>query len=109
MQGKNSTNVKFSARLQTAAAAKGLDQTSLARQTGLTNSAINNYWNKGRVPKSEELHRISRALGVTMEFLITGEDPRVGQAASDWRHRALAAEQKLDAVKNELAAFAKKI
>ena len=107
MQEEKSTNVKFSARLQTAAAEKKLDQASLARVTGITHAAINNYWNKGRVPKSEELHRLSCALGTTMEWLLTGQGVNLGDAIHEWKHRALSAEQKIEAMKSGLQGWLK--
>lgn len=108
-QDKKSTNVKFSARLQEAAQEKNLDQVTLARVTGITGAAINNYWNKGRVPKSEELHRIAKAIGTSMEWLLTGEDSNnIPVALAEWKQRAHAAEQKLDALKSGVIAVVKK-
>lgn len=73
MQDQNSTFVNFSLRLQSASRKLGIEQKELARRTGITAAAINNYWTKERVPKSEELFKICKALGVTMEWLLTGE------------------------------------
>lgn len=55
-------------------------QAVLARRAKLTTAAVANYTNeqKGRVPKAEELYRIAKALGVTMEYLLTGEDSPAG-------------------------------
>jgi SOS-response transcriptional repressor LexA len=41
----------------------------------LGSTAIANYKN-GRIPKSDELFRLSRELGVTMEYLLTGKEVR---------------------------------
>jgi transcriptional regulator with XRE-family HTH domain len=50
----------------------------LARRAELTTAAIANYTHespeKARIPKSLELYRLSRVLGVSMEYLLTGED-----------------------------------
>jgi transcriptional regulator with XRE-family HTH domain len=53
-------------------------QRQLASLSGLTPQAINTYLRPPggnvRIPKGEELFKLARALGVTMEFLLTGRD-----------------------------------
>lgn len=51
----------------------GHNGADLARETGLAPANISRYL-KGRIPAAEELLKISRACGVTMEWLLTGED-----------------------------------
>ena len=58
--------------------------------------------------------RLAAYFGVSVEFLLTGNGGPDEQAPSlaaihEWKHRAISAEQKLEAVKAGLLAFVKKI
>lgn len=50
------------------------NQRALATEADVSPQAVHTYLNRGRIPKAEELYRLSRALGVTMEYLLTGEN-----------------------------------
>lgn len=54
------------------------NQRELSKRSGVSPQAISNYVNAPsdtpRIPKSIELYAISKALGVSMEYLLTGED-----------------------------------
>lgn len=67
---------------------RGLNSSQLAKITGLTHSAIVKY-RHGRIPKSIELYRLSQALDVSMEWLISNEAPSSlsdAQAATLFAH-----------------------
>lgn len=79
---------EFSARLRSALEKAGKDWASLARETGLPTSTINDMA-KGTIPRADRGVKVARALGRTLEWLITGVDDRkTGQlsdaADSDW-------------------------
>lgn len=68
----------------------------IAKATGLNPTTIGYYLKDKSLPRSEEMLKLSRALGVSMEYLLTGEGPSVTDAsAEEWKTRALAAEAKL--------------
>lgn len=109
MQQNNSTNVHFASRLQQLLSEKGMSKSQLADIVGVSPTAIGNYCS-GRIPRADELHRISRAFGVTMEEMLTGErSKRAEPAAGVWKVKAEHAEQKLAAVKSALSGLLKKI
>ena len=54
---------------------KGLKAADISRATGLS-STVFSEWKKGKAqPKADKLQKIADALGVSMEFLLTGKDP----------------------------------
>jgi chromosome partitioning protein len=68
---KNGTD--FGLRLREAF--KGASQTEIARQLGLSNSAVTNYV-EGRIPPAETLTKIAELTGYSIHWLITGEGPK---------------------------------
>ena len=88
----------FSQRLDNELYKKFKNPAELARVCGLTPTAISYYLNDRSMPKSEELLRLSRALGVSMEYLLTGEPEALDSTAEKWKARALAAEQRIDQI-----------
>lgn len=56
-------------RLGEAFAASGMTQADLARATGIDRGSISLYLNGKYNPKSDKLHRLAAALGVTPEWL----------------------------------------
>ena len=73
----------------------GVNGKGLSALTGISEPSITHY-RGGRVPKAEELYRLAKHFGVTMEWLL------VGEAAGDGTPvvRELAGEVKvLDAIK----------
>lgn len=75
-------NVNFSERLSSVLREKGLSGADLGRQTGLSKGAISHYLKQNRFPGSEELHRISKFLGVSMNWLM-GDDDDISAARVD--------------------------
>jgi cellulose biosynthesis protein BcsQ len=67
------TRASFGLRLKEAF--NGVSQTQIARQLGLSNSAVNNYV-EGRIPAAEMLVKIANLTGYSIHWLITGEGPK---------------------------------
>lgn len=96
----------FSVRLHEAMEKQAMTQSQLAAASGCTQSAVSDYL-RGRIPSGEILVSLARALGTTAESLLGLEQMEVAESA--WKSRALAAEQKLSAVKSSLLALIKGI
>jgi transcriptional regulator with XRE-family HTH domain len=73
----------------------------------LSESALVNY-RRDRTPRSEELLNIAKYFGVSMEWLLTGEDDGQQPKTEDgWKQRALSAEQKIQTMKAGVIEFVK--
>ena len=60
-------------------------QVELAAKTDLSKTAINNYCKGKQEPNTQALYKLSVALGVSMELLLTGEDRNVIIPPSPWQ------------------------
>ena len=60
----------------------GSTKTQVARATGISNSAMTNY-TKGDMPKAPQLMQLARYFGVSMEWLLTGEEVIVDENCTD--------------------------
>jgi transcriptional regulator with XRE-family HTH domain len=69
----------FSERLLALRKARQLSQPQLAQAIGVSNASIG-YWETGRQPGSDELKKLADFFNVTMEFMLTGQEP----AKTDW-------------------------
>lgn len=58
-------------RIAEARAAKGMNQSELARALGVTPQAVQK-WEAGGAPKGARLREVAEALGTTVEYLLTG-------------------------------------
>jgi transcriptional regulator with XRE-family HTH domain len=87
----------FGIFLKTAMQSCKVTQAELATRSDVSQGAISRYLNGKASPKAEELLRISQALGVSMEFLLTGHgpQPRVVPAESGSLKSARAEAEKL--------------
>lgn len=65
----------FGIFLKTAMQCGKVTQAELATKAAMSQGAISRYLNGKASPKAEELLRIAQALGVTMEYLLTGSGP----------------------------------
>lgn len=102
--------MNFSYRLADAMSRKGLNQKELAMMADIPQGAISNYCNGKGMPSSEVLFRLSRALSVSMEWLVSGEAANLPcKADSQWKNRALDAEEKLHRLKIAMSDWIKKI
>ncbi len=52
----------------------GLKQLDVCNKTGLSTTALSQYCTGKRVPDTVSLYKIATALGVSMEWVLTGED-----------------------------------
>lgn len=64
----------FNSRLRSLIERKGLKQKEISELTGISEGAMSNYM-VNRIPKADQLFRLASALGVSMEFLLTGQGP----------------------------------
>ncbi len=63
------TNI-FAQRLQTAMYLRKWSGVELAKRSGLTNVSISRYINGQRLPSVDRIIRLSKALGVTSDYLL---------------------------------------
>ena len=52
----------------------GLSQVDIHNKSGLSTTAISNYCTEKRLPDTTALYKIASILGVSMEWILTGED-----------------------------------
>jgi transcriptional regulator with XRE-family HTH domain len=67
-----SHRLEFGQRLQQLREDRSLTAAKLAKLTGVTPAAVWN-WEKGTIPRSEALLSVAQALGVSIEYLKSGE------------------------------------
>jgi len=61
----------------------GMPVKELAAKSGVNKYSLDNYLNaRGQIPSIEVGYRIARALGVSVEYLITGEEKMDGKATN---------------------------
>jgi len=88
----------FSSRLKRRMAEKGVTQKELAARASLTQGAVSKYMNGRQEPKPRELHAISKALAVPMEFWFDETQPEVESPKNEnllWKNRAVKAEKQV--------------
>jgi transcriptional regulator with XRE-family HTH domain len=98
----------FAAALAVAIRDSRLSKRAFAEAVGISHSAINNYLH-GRTPKLDEATKLARYLGKTIDELVSGKRSPPSESAGVWRERAMAAEQRLTAVKAGMTELLKKI
>lgn len=69
MQEENSLNEIFSLRLSKAISNKSLTQKELSIMTSIAQSAISKYLSGKGLPRTIELYKLSKVLGVSMDYL----------------------------------------
>ena len=55
---------------------EGLPQTKIAKICGVTHQAVNRYYRKDILPNFDAMLRIAKYANVSMEWLLTGREPR---------------------------------
>lgn len=89
----NEENSTFGDRLAAAREAAGLNQTDLARRTGVRLSSIRSWENDQSEPRANTLQRVAGILGVSLMWLLAGEGDGVAEletsAAEDMRELLL--------------------
>lgn len=63
-------------RLQECASAKGVAQSDIARACGFQSGTLSRYFSGDSVPKAFELLKLARYFGVSMEWLLVGDEAR---------------------------------
>lgn len=102
--------VNFSDRFKKLMDESGLTQTAAAKIFGVSQGAIFDYREGRSEPKSWPLIRMAKYFGVTVEWLMTGEDNIKDDTAMQmWKDRALDAERKLEIARDALKGALKKI
>ena len=111
MQDKNiKILINFAERFSSLISESKMTQREVADAIGITQSAVNHYKSGRSEPKSMELYKISKLFGVSIEWLLTGEEVPVSTPETQvWRDRALVAEQKLEIAREALKGVLKKI
>ena len=66
-------------RIQQLRKEKGLSQTELAKETGVSYAQISRYENKGAQPPAEVLNNLSRVLNTSIDFLVNGNASEKGK------------------------------
>ena len=95
--------VNFSDRFKKLMDESGLTQTAAAKIFGVSQGAIFDYREGRSEPKSWPLIRMAKYFGVTVEWLMTGEDNIKDDTAMQmWKDRALDAERKLEIARDAL-------
>ena len=100
MQEKNSLSSSFSLRLSEAISKFGIKQKDLAKAVNIREQTLSRYKSGSCIPDTEELYRLAKFFGVTMDWLM-GDGEQVGE--SPWKKRALNAEAKLAKYKSATA------
>ena len=104
--------MNFSHRLMEAMVRQGVNQKELSEIANVPQGAISNYCNDKGMPSSEVLFRLSKALSVSMEWLIAGETSQHNDPTGQDNHRrdrALQSEEKLKMLKSAMTGWLKKI
>lgn len=68
----------FRRRLETLLHEQNLNREGLANKMGVSKNTVDNIWKKGRkmFPYADDLHRMAKALNVSMDYLSTGQEER---------------------------------
>ena len=91
----------FSTILKRVREKQGLSQNQLAIKADLTSSSISQFENNLREPSLVSLKKLSRTLGVSIDYL-------VGNESVDKKEKELTTKQKLEGIAQELIYIAKK-
>jgi transcriptional regulator with XRE-family HTH domain len=88
----------FKENLKSELAYSGMLVKELAAKSGVNKNSINNYLNaRGQIPSVEVGQKIAQALGVSVEYLVTGQESdktgKIQKSSNDVRIIARLAEQ----------------
>lgn len=73
----------FSERVSALMSKRGLTQKDLSAKAGVTESAMSYYVNGSRVPRSDVLARIAKALGTSTDYLLGVSDKETFEGNDD--------------------------
>ena len=98
--------MNFSSQLKLALKQTGMTQVALSKASGVRQSAISAYCQGNGLPSAEALYALAKALNVSMEWLLVGEEGE-NQNSELWHARATEAETKLAALGEVLPLISK--
>jgi transcriptional regulator with XRE-family HTH domain len=106
---KNIGKPIFPAVLRRCMAENRWTQERVALVAGVAQASVNG-WLAGSIPRADALYRLSAALSMSMEELLTGEKPTGGSAsdAAVWREKAQTAQRRLENLKAGMLSLVKK-
>ena len=82
MQAKNIKSlINFSERFNYLISESKMTQREVAEAIGITQSAVNHYKSGRSEPKSMELYKISKLFGVSIEWLLMGEETKADESS----------------------------
>ena len=73
--------------------------TAFAKKCGIKQPIVDRYFNRGYEPKLEQMIMICRVHGCSLDWLAgvsEVKEPNTAVTESEWQHRAMAAEQRLE-------------
>ncbi|MBQ3642246.1 helix-turn-helix transcriptional regulator [bacterium] len=70
-------NTNFLNTIRTCLKVRGITQARLVKDLGLAQNTFTNWMNRNALPSTEILYKISKYFGVTMEYLITGNEESI--------------------------------
>lgn len=113
MASKNLNKTDISSRIRIALASSSMKQREIAAALGVSEVTISKYINGVSIPKNAYLVELAKILNVSVSWLLSGQDdgsapsgvmssPEPTASEIEWKRRALAAEKKLEALKDIL-------
>ncbi len=103
MARKNLKKTEISARISEAVARSGRKAKDIAAALGISEVTMSKYVNGVSTPKNDYLIDLAQELNVSVSWLLGGDDDSgesLGEpSCSEWKARALAAENKLAALR----------
>ena len=76
---ENLERKKVNERLKKLIEKKGITRKELEEKTGIKKTAIHNYLVENKLPGTEALYKIAKVLGVSINYLLTGETTELNE------------------------------
>lgn len=76
---KNLERKNVTERIKKLIEKKGITRKELEEKTGIKKTAIHNYLVENKLPGTEALYKIAQVLGVSIEYLLTGETTELNE------------------------------
>lgn len=71
---------KFAESVSTLLELKNLRKSDIVNTLGISDSTVRSWWGKDSLPSIEVGYKVAKYLGVTVEYLLTGEDSKEKEA-----------------------------
>lgn len=72
---------------------QGISNREFAKMVGISEATLNMYLYRGSIPAADVAVKMARALNITTEYLVTGEDtatpPAKSSTKSDWQKKEI--------------------